>query len=276
MAKTILEAQIKDIGYIFRADAPFDEALTQLRIRGVRCPISARDLAYARIQEGRGNSLGNNGSYTKEGFLYLKNNPVLLALNSPLLSQRLAKKAVQANKNGSYFFTENEQAYEKAMAKAEKDKDKKPEKRKVLILPDNKGFSISENENFEVLQGLLKDQAESYLDFNGQNIPVYLIDENNVNSGKGTLLTQLWFSFLDSGSELDGDGDLGYGYRVRGVLSSAEGTQKKSGKTQIQVPKLPYTQKQLDRISKIIQGVREGRLPASNLEKALNFLETIK
>jgi len=241
MAKTILEAQIKDIGYIFRADAPFDEALTQLRIRGVRCPISARDLAYARIQEGRGNSLGNNGSYTKEGFLYLKNNPVLLALNSPLLSQRLAKKAVQANKNGSYFFTENEQAYEKAMAKAEKDKDKKPEKRKVLILPDNKSFSISENENFEVLQGLLKDQAKDYLDFNKQNIPVYLINQGQINSGKGTLLTQLWFGGLDYRSVLGGlNRNLGY-LRVRGVLNSAKGTQSRELAQEVKV----YTPTQL-------------------------------
>ena len=58
---------------------------------------------------------------------------------------------------------------------------------------------------------------------------------------------------------------------VRGVLKgSAEGTsQKISGK-------LPYTQRQLDKYSKIISEVRQGNVPSSKLEEVLDFFERLK
>ena len=269
MAKAVLEAEVEGVGKILGVDAPFDEALASLKTEGVKYPISARDLAYSRIQKGKRSSLSTNGSYTKEGFLYAKDSPVLVSLASPLLNLGLAREATQANRNGSYFSTQDIQIYDKAMTQAEKDKNKSPEKRKVLILPSRNNFSISATENFDVLQGLLKDQAEKYLEFNGQDIPVYLVDKNTVDSQKGTLLTQLWFRDLDSGSVLIGNGrNLDYSDRVRGVrVSGAEGTQKSFES---------YNPKQVQQYLSILEGVRQGRLPASKLDKLITDFQGLK
>ena len=106
LIKPELEAKIKGLGEIYRVDKPFNEALESLKEQKAKV-ISSRELAYARIKEGRNSSLSNNGSYTREGFLYLKNEPVLLDLNSPLLDLQLAEKAVEGNRKGNYFLADS-------------------------------------------------------------------------------------------------------------------------------------------------------------------------
>jgi hypothetical protein len=274
MAKSELETEVEGLGRILRVDAPFDEALEQLRLSEVRYPITAKDLAYSRMQKGKRSPLCSNGSYTREGFLYAKDSPVLLALASPLLNLNLAREATQANRDGKYFYTEDNQVYDKAMAQAEKDKEREPEKRKVLILPSRDNFSISRTENFEVLQGLLKDQAEKYLEFNGQNIPVYLVGKDAVDNQSATLLTQLWFRNLDYRSGLHGNWSLGYGGRVRGVrVSGAEGTQKSFlGETRV----FPYTEQQLDLYLETAKGLKEGNLGSLQAGKLEELILGIK
>ncbi|MDP2925397.1 MAG: hypothetical protein Q8N99_03430 [Nanoarchaeota archaeon] len=228
MAKAVLEAEVEGLGRILRVDAPFEEALEQLKLSEVKYPITTRDLAYSRMQKGKRSSLSSNGSYTREGFLYVKDNPVLVSLASPLLDLRLARKATQTNRTGYYFSIQDTQIYDRAMVQAEKDKSEEPEKRKVLILPSREDFAISRTKNFELLQGLLKDQTEKYLNFNEQNILVYSIGKDIVDKQSGTLLTQLWFSSLDYRSELVGySRNLSDPNRMRGVrVNGAEGTQK--------------------------------------------------
>ena len=211
-----LEAEIEGLGKIYRADAPFDIARQSLNSERINL-IIPRDLAYARQKVSKSHSLNTNGSYTRAGFAYAKEEPVLLALNSPLSrNMRLARQATEANRQGKYFSTDDLEIYEKLAQQAEQEQKegKPPEKTNVLILPSRDSFNISRNENWEVLQGVLKDQAKSYFNFNARDkIRTYLVDKSVVDSQDGTVLTQLWLCNLGVNSDLSGDGrNLGYGW----------------------------------------------------------------
>ena len=262
------EANVKGLGKIYEARVSFEAALKELRTQDIRQPTSSRDLAYARIQEGKGSSLCSNGSYTNEGFEYAKGQSVLLKLKSRLSNQKLAKQAVEANRIRNYFSMGRE-IYEQDYEQAQKDLNKEPEKRQVLLLPSRKGFNITVND--DIAKGLFKDQAEKYFDFLGQDsLRVYLVDKNTVDNQDGVILTQNWLCNLDGRSGLDGDSwDLGYDSGVRGVSrkTSVAGSQKNV---------LPYTQRQVDKIAKVISGVKDGKFGTSKLVKALDFLEGLR
>lgn len=221
--KLRVEAKVENLGNVYRIDAPFNRALTALRQNGMRKPISNRDLAYARIQEGKESSVCTDGSYTSAGFVYFKDSNPIFVLNSPLLNARLAEKATQANREGRYFSTNDSRIYEQCLKQAEKDKDLEPEKRKAQVLPSRQNFSVSMTENKEVMQVAFKDVAQEYLTFLEQEvIPVYLIDKGVVDTNTGTILTQAWLRGLVSQSGLDGDGGyLDYVDAVRGVRNTS-------------------------------------------------------
>ena len=64
MEKTY-ESNVEGLGIIQGVAKPFGEALKTIKDAGAN-PISARDLAYARIQKGNNSSLCTKGSYIKE------------------------------------------------------------------------------------------------------------------------------------------------------------------------------------------------------------------
>jgi len=222
LLKPILEAEVRGLGEIYSVKGSFNEALESLREFGINAPTSVRELAYARINSEE-LSLRFFGSYTSGGFLYLKNEPVLVALESPLLDLELAKQAVEANKKGNYFTT-NISVYKKYRGQAEQDKNKSPQERNVLILPNTKTFSISTNsfnEN-ELALFLFKNQTENYGNLLRKNkiseIPIWLVDKSYVDSKEESVLTLLWFSNFDGGSDLGVSGDLYCYGRVRGMF----------------------------------------------------------
>ena len=283
LVKPELEAKVEGLGEIYRLNIPFDQALESLKEFGIKTPTSARELAYSRIKEGRMSSLSSNGSYTREGFLYLKDEPILLALNSPLLDLELARQAVEANKKGNYFLSDSK-IYIEQKEIAENDKSKKPEQRSVLILPKRENYNIpitAFNED-ELTLFLFKDKAEDYGMFLRENkineIPVLLVDKNYVDSQEQSVLTQLWLRGLDGRSGLDGyDRGLDYSGRVRGVFEKAgEAGRTREKPTLKQKIKLPYNKRQVDSISNIVLNVKEGRFPALKLELVLKFLEGLK
>ena len=49
-----------------------------------------------------------------------------------MLDLELARKAVEANRQGNYFVTNDSEIYDKYREQAEQDKNKEPEERKVL------------------------------------------------------------------------------------------------------------------------------------------------
>ena len=269
MAKTY-EAEVEGLGIIHRVAKPFDEALKTLKGAGAN-PISARDLAYARIPEGSSSSLCTSGSYIKEGSVYVSDKSLLIR-NSPLLNQKLVQKAVQAHRNGSEFNI-NDKLVDKYQEQAEADKNKSPEKRRVLSLNKRGNFNIPTNrfKDEELTLWLFKDLAENYGNFlkdnNINEMPAYLTENN-----KEKFANQLWLGDLDSQSILVGGSRyLNCSYGVRGVWKkSAKGASQKIS------AKLPYTPKQLTKISNVVEGVRQGNLPASRLEKVLNFFENLK
>lgn len=276
MARTYVEATTRQ-GKILRVDAPFDEALTALRQAGCRYPIPVKDLAAARMEKGKGHSLSQNGSYTREGVLYFQDTPPILALNSPLLDLRLASQAVQANREGRYFFTQDEAMYEEFARLAEQGKSLEPEERKAVYLPKSGCILTKDNADFlGILRTLFggKTAVDNYLAFNGGDIPLFLIEHGEVRAQEGTLLTQLWFWDLDDGSGLGGDGRyLGFSGRVRGVLKSERAI---ASEPQTPSAKPLYTQSQITKLATLIQGVREGNLPASKFEQIAQFLDRLK
>ena len=109
--------------------------------------------------------------------------------------------------------------------RSQKDKNKDPMDRSVIILPSRNNFRISCKENKEISEAILKDQAEPYFELNNGPITVYPVSSETVDKQNGTILTQLWFGNLVSGSAFDGYRFLVIGNRVRGVRLEHE-TQK--------------------------------------------------
>ena len=161
----------------------------------VRTP---RNEIYARLrstdpEEKRKLIHYDNGTRTSAGFEYIQGKIPILRLKSRLLKSNLEKQAVKANRNNRYFCTESKKEYETSLIEATEDLDKDPKDRQVIILPSRKNFTMSDKENWEILESILKDQAKSYFYFHGP-IPItcYLVDQSTVDAKDGTLLTQMW------------------------------------------------------------------------------------
>ena len=259
-------AYVKGLGEVVETAADFYSELKELKLGGARL-ISPRDEAYARLQTiGKDNIGEDDGTRTRAGFDYAKEQLPILRLNSRLLNPALAKKAVKSNRANAYFHTETTEEYEQSLKQAEKDMSKEPSKRSAVVLPSRDNFTMSDKENWEVLEAVLKDQAEPYFKFNGP-ITVYPVDKKVVDAQDGTIETVLWFRNLRNWSDFSGiSWDLGNAYRARGVRESAEGTAKIS-KQSIN----SYTSKQAQKYLKILDGVRKGNLPASRLEEIVKY-----
>jgi hypothetical protein len=272
MQKLPIIADIKDLGKIVESFSDFYTNLKQLRANRAHL-ISPGDEAYVRLAtKGKENIGKPYGTWTSAGFEYIKNELPILNLKSRLLNYELAKQAVGANRNNKYFNTNSTVEYEKSLKQAEKDNNKDLKDRNIIILPSRDQFTISDKQNWEVLETILKDQAKPYFEFNGP-ITVYPIDKNIVDKQNGTILTQLWFGDLDYGSGFDGVS--------RGLLNDggARGVKKESGKATSRKI-LPYTQKELDKNLRIIEKIKEGKINLSNLksevEEVAKFLKSLK
>jgi len=231
MTRTL--ATVKGLGTVKQADGNFYECLQEL---GSTQLIKTRDEAYARLQTRRNKNVGQSqGTWTRTGFEYVAGKlPIVRVDNSRLLNKQLAKRAVKSNSNGNYFHTSSTAEYEESLELAEKDRNKDPAKRRVIVLPSRQDFTLDSADD-ETLQALLKDQAKPYFEMHGP-MRVYLINSSTVDDQDGTLMTELWFDSTDYRSDLYGDSrDLYYDDGTRGVFKSAEGasTQKSNTKTSL-------------------------------------------
>ena len=213
--------QVEGLGEIVEVSGNYSDSLSRLASQGAKL-ISPRDEAYARIRAGpKLKDIGKlDGTLTSAGFEYAEGELPLLNLDSRLLSPELARLAVEANRQERLFSTDSTREYEESFEIAKEDEGKNPQERRVMVMPSKKTFGITQRENYEVLQFLLKDQADEYFRLNGLiQITTYLIDERNVPK-KGTALIQLLFSSFDYRSDLDGNNrSLHYNGRLRGVRS---------------------------------------------------------
>ncbi len=274
---------IKKFGKVSTFEKPFDSALISLKQNKEKL-ITSRDNAYLRILTGQDSVYSQNGNYTRESPIYSKEIS-LLVLDSPLQNIELAKQAVQANRNRNYFQLEDKELFERYLSQAEKDKKKAPEKRKVLILPSDETFEISRTKNFEFARGLFKDQAELYLKFledskyKINSIKFYSVSKKTINKVENPIITQMWLCRLGSGVRSDLGGDdrsLNDNVRVRGVASSLGIREATEPNKNLSRMKLNYSQRQLERYSKILEGVKSGKLPNSKLEKIIEFFNELK
>jgi hypothetical protein len=250
-------ADVEGLGRIVEAKSDFYTELQQLKEANARL-ISPRNEAYARIHtQGKENIGKSYGTRTSAGFEYAKAQLPIFRVKSRLTNLKLAKLAVEANSAGNYFHTDSTKEYRDSLEQAEKDNSKEPVKRNVIVLPSRSEFTMSDKQNWEIYQAILKDQAKPYFELNGP-IEVYPLDEKIVDVQDGTILTHLWFWGLDGGSGFGGcDGGLCDGSGARGVLrESAEGTSPK-------ILKLLYTQRQitaeLNRFSRLEREIQKSR-----------------
>jgi len=267
MEKLPVLANIKDLGIILEARNNFYKELNQLKENRASL-ISPRDEAYARLQTRGKENIGKEyGTWTTAGLEYVKGELPILRLNSRLLNPNLAKQAVEANRNSDYFSTDSTKEYELSRKQAEKDKNKDPMDRSVIILPSRDNFKISYKENKESSKAILKDQAEPYFELNNGPITVYPASTKIVDNQNGTILTQLWFRSLGFGSGFGGLGrNLNYVGGVRGVRLEREASQKN-------IDRLPYTQRDLNRNLRILNEIKQGNVKISDLESKLGAVE---
>ncbi len=264
MEKLQIIANVKGLGRIVEANTDFYTELQQLKNTGAVL-ISPRNEAYARLHtQGKENIGKSYGTRTSGGFEYAKEQLPIFRVKSRLTNPELAKFAVEANRSGNYFNTDSTKEYENSLKQAEQDKNKEPFKRNVIILPSKSKFTMSDKQNWEIYQAILKDQAKPYFELNGP-IDIYPVDEKIVNAQDGTILTHLWFRNLVNWSDFCGyhrylDDDL----RARGVLKGS------GGATSPKILRPPYTQRQitteLNRFSRLEKEMRRSR----------QFIESLK
>ena len=194
-------ANVGGLGEVVESCADFYTQLTQLRQEGARL-ITPRDEAFARLNTKGKENIGRfYGTRTSAGFEYVKEQLPIFRVESRLNDLKLAKAAVEANRALSFFSTESTKEYEESLEQAQKEQQqgKPPAKRSVIVLPSRDTFTITDKENWEVLETILKDQAKPYFELNGP-IKVYQIAKGTIDSQEGTILNCLWFGYLDVGS----------------------------------------------------------------------------
>lgn len=231
--------------------APFDKGKAELEKAGYEV-ISLEQNAQLRIQEGKDADVSRNGNRVREGVLHVHEKGIFLTKKSPAMAN--AKKATSCHRNGKEFYLTDAQVEEGLSDSVALSRDP---------IPTNR---FAENPITVYAFGKTAEDYGQFLKESGINkMPVWL-----ANLQDKSFARQMWLCGLGGGrSGLDGiDGGLDCNYRVRGVRESAEGTSQNL--------EVPYTQRQVDEVSKIIRGVREGSIPDSKLEEALSFLDSLK
>lgn len=247
------EANVEGLGEVHKVYAPFDQALIALRQKGIKYPISGRDLAFARIQTGERSSLSINGNRIREGCLSAPKSPVLFARNSPILTKQASKDATQSHRSYQEYFFDIAKYKEQAF----QDKNKEPEQRRVLIYQRTK-FNISTEGYFniptdrfseeELPLWLFRDQAENYGQFlrdaGIREIPVRLSDLDYIDKQKSPFARQLWLLGLDGRSGLYGGRCLYYYVHVRGVKKTPKVSRAEKITPSLKHTKSPENHKQ--------------------------------
>ena len=182
---------VEGLGQVMQSEGDFYALLQDLKGH----LMTPREEAYARLATKDSTHIGQTkGIWTTAGFEYARGMMPILNLRSRLLNRTLAKRAIKANSAGRYFSTETTKEYEESAKEAEGSLD--PVDRTVIVLPSRTQFTLSDKENWDIMQAILKDQAKPYFEFNGP-IEVYPVLAGDVDSQGGTLLTQLWVGGLD-------------------------------------------------------------------------------
>ncbi|MFH1182217.1 MAG: hypothetical protein V1702_04620 [Candidatus Woesearchaeota archaeon] len=222
MANVQTEAQIKGLGTIvYCNDASFNVGLDAV-LRGSNGLISLRDLAYARIQAGKAMSVSQNGSFVREGSLFVPktgNKRIWLRDSLMLLDPSDAVKAHR--KCDEYLLPKsfNVDAYLEQIGKDN-----------YLVLKDTSAVPTNRFGEHERMVWAFQDQAEKYGQFlksvgiHHVKIWMYPDYDEHIDMQLGPFAYQLWLRGLKNNSRIDGGRSLDRNTWVRGVRrESAEG-----------------------------------------------------
>jgi hypothetical protein len=231
MSHVYEEAKVAGLGTIFYCnDSAFDEA-SRAVLEKSEGLISLRDLAYARIENGKNSSLSENGSYVREGCLFVpKSKNRRIWLRESLVMQNPGSAVEAHKKNMEYLLSKgfNADAYLEQI-----DRDN------YFVLSDTSPIPTRRFGEDERTVWAFQDMAEDYGDFleNEAGISVVRIwmstdDDKYIDRQPRPFANQLWLRRLDYYSDIDGDLRLLYDNgRVRGVRrEAAEGGAKKPKK----------------------------------------------
>jgi len=221
MSNVQIEKHVNDLGNIFCCiDSAFDDASKAVLKKSTEL-ISARDLAYARIQDAKANgswknsSLCNNGSYVREGSLFVPNSDnKRIWLRESLVLQN-PSDAVKAHKKSNEYVPKNFKVDE-YLEQIGQDN--------YLIVSDTSSVPTNRLGEDARTVWMFKDQAKEYGNFlkdsgkTAMNIWMYNTDDKHINSQSGPFANQLWLRGLVDISSIDAfNWDLSLDNRVRGV-----------------------------------------------------------
>jgi len=212
MAKTTprinIDAKPREILSAY-VNAPFDVGKQALEEKDYHI-ISLEENAKLRIQEGKNVHVSKNGNWVQEDVIYVPKKGIFLTKSSPIMEN--AKEATDCHRNNQDFYLTNEQV-KSSLADC-------VELTKEPIL-------TTEFANNPITIYAFGDSAKAYWDFlkytGIKKMSIWTADMQDKAFAR-----KLWFGGLDDGGfGLDGlSRTLNYDYWVRGVLKSAEGTQK--------------------------------------------------
>ncbi|MCX6751124.1 MAG: hypothetical protein NTZ83_06725, partial [Candidatus Pacearchaeota archaeon] len=270
MQNKIIE-DIKGLGKVYLVEAPFDDEIKFLNGAGIKYPVSVRDASYTRLNGASQES--KYGTRTCHAPICAKDSPTIIARISPLVTDSdFCRQVVKAHRANQYPVLDNDNSiYSKWEKIVKADKNKKPEKRRAIILPTREDYQIG-RDSLEA-EFLFEDTREEYFNrfVSGNSINAYQISENEIDSKEGTIVNYLWFSRPVDGSDLSlGNRGLGIDYGAFGVLRSREATEPSQ---KFLHEKLPYTKKELSRVLNVTTNIKQGNFKMSDLEKQIGKIE---
>jgi len=223
MTKAKIETQVEGLGDIYYCnDSAFDDA-SKAVLGKATALISFRDLAYARIKEGKDSSVSQNGSYVREGSLFVPNadNKRIWLRESLVLQNPI--DAVKAHKKGNEYLLPEDFNVDAHLEKVGKGN--------YLVLTDTSAVPTDRFGEDARTVWAFDDQAKEYGAFlkdagiSASNIWMYTDNDKGIDKQSRPFANQLWLRGLGSDSDFSGGyRDLGDDSWVRGVRrESAEG-----------------------------------------------------
>jgi len=208
------EADIKN-NRILYVEAPFDKALEAIESKGGKI-ITAKQFADARMQYDTNNSLSTNGSYIKEGNLFVPNNKHKRILLRNSLVLKNPAEATQAHREGKEYAIPG--TVDSVLGKLKDGKD-------YLVLDSLDAVPTDRFGEDERMKFLFGESAQDYGLWlkdkgNVSKTGFYNFrDDSYIDKQGGLFAGQLWLHRLDFNySYIDGYlRYLDYNYRVRGV-----------------------------------------------------------
>ena len=207
---------VSGLGSVWYIEAPIDFS-TALFERIGNNHITARDLAFARINSETDHSLCRNGSFVREGVLYVpKFDGVILVRDSLVLKN--PKGLVEAHRNGEDFFIDKTVADEYIDRARNGDNS-------VFVLKDFSAVPTGRFGEDERTVWLYQDIAQEYGEFLEEygkpEMPLDFDDSKYINEQEKPFANQAAVHSLSSSSEVNGVGNLNCSYRARWIYDKS-------------------------------------------------------